>query len=272
MRGARIENGRPVLAALEELEGRTIMFERKKWPLAIFARRPVYLLLTAIIAGCASASVAPQSQSAPVTGGRPSAIYVYPFAATAQDVTLNQGFFQRTYQNLTDANTDQNQVQIAEATAQTLAANIVQELQTKGYNAVQVARGTPITGNNVLIVDGAFVNINEGNRLRRMVIGLGSGQATLDTKVQVYQVANGNTTQILDFTTHSDSGSMPGAALTAPAGAAAGGAVAAASLAANLAGGAAKTYTSSTGYLAKQTADQSVNYMSQYFAQQGWPS
>jgi len=248
------------------------MSERKKRPLATFAQRPIYLLLATIVAGCAGASVAPQSQSAPVTGGRPSAIYVYPFAATAQDVTLNQGLFQRTYENLTNANSDQNQAQIAEATAQALAATIVQELQSKGYNAVQVARGTPISSNNVLIVDGEFVNINEGNRLRRMVIGLGTGQATLDTKVHVYQMANGSATQILDFTTHADSGSMPGAALTAPAGAAAGGAVAAASLAANLAGGAAKTYTSSTGYLAKQTADQSVTYMSQYFVQQGWPS
>jgi hypothetical protein len=248
------------------------MLEWKKQPIAAFAQRPILLLLAALIAGCAGASVAPQSQSAPVTGGRPSTIYVYPFAATAQDVTLNQGFFQRAYQNLTNANVDQDQVQIAEATAQALAANIVQELQGKGYNAVQLARGTAVTGDNVLIVDGEFVDINEGNRLRRMVIGLGTGQATLNTKVQIYQMANGNATQILDFTTHADSGSMPGAALTAPAGAAAGGAVAAASLAANLAGGAAKTYTSSTGYLAKQTADQSVSYMSQYFVQQGWPS
>jgi hypothetical protein len=29
---------------------------------------------------------------------------------------------------------------------------------------------------------------------RRIVIGLGVGQATLDTKVQVYQMANGNAT------------------------------------------------------------------------------
>src|ERR1700691_4103906 len=119
----------------------TTMFEGKKPPLTTPAQPPVHLLgallLATIVAGCAAASVAPESQSASVTGGRPSAIYVYPFAATAQDVTLNQGFFQRTFQNLTDANTEQSQVQIAESTAQTLAANIVQELQSKGYNAVQ---------------------------------------------------------------------------------------------------------------------------------------
>lgn len=250
------------------------MFEVKSPFSTAFALRLIYVLLAAIVAGCAGASVAPQGQSAAVaTGsGPPSAIYVYPFAVTANDVTLNQGFFQKTYQNLTNSNTDQSQAQIAETTAQALAANIVQELQSKGYNAVQLTRGTPVNGNNVLIIDGEFVDINEGNRLRRMVIGLGTGQATLDTKVQVYQMANGNATQILDFTTRADSGSMPGAALTAPAGAAAGGAVAAASLAANLAGGAAKTYTSSSGFLAKKTADQSVTYMSQYFAQQGWPA
>src|SRR5271169_3985678 len=246
------------------------MSERKKRPLATFARRPIYLLLATIVAGCAGASVAPQSQSAPVTGGRPSAIYVYPFAATAQDVTLNQGLFQRTYQNLTNANTDQNQAQIAETTAQTLAANIVQELQSKGYNAVQVARGTPISSNNVLIVDGEFVNINEGNRLRRMVIGLGTGQATLDTKVQVYQMANGTTQQIMDFTTHADSGKMPGAAIMGAPGAAAGGTAAAVSLGVNLAAGAGKTYTSGTGFLAKRSADKAVAQMSQYFATQGW--
>lgn len=249
------------------------MFERKNPFFTAPALRPIYLLLAMTIAGCAGASVAPQSQNAPaVTGsGPPSAIYVYSFAVTANDVTLNQGFFQKTYENLTDSNTNQSQTQIAEATAQALAANMVQELQAKGYNVVQVARGTPVNGNNVLIVDGEFVDINEGNRLRRMVIGLGAGQSTLDTKVQVYQMANGNATQILDFTTHADSGSMPGAALTAPAGAAAGGAMAA-TLAVNLASGAAKTYTSSSGYLAKKTADQSVTYMSQYFGQQGWPA
>jgi len=73
--------------------------------------------LAAIVAACAGASVAPQRKSAPApTGsGSPNAIYVYPFAANAQDATLNQGFFQRTYENLSGSNTDQSQVQVAES-------------------------------------------------------------------------------------------------------------------------------------------------------------
>lgn len=244
------------------------MFEQKTTPPIALARHSAFLLLAVFIAGCVSASVAPHAQGVPVSNNRPSTIYVYPFAVTATDVTLNQGFFQRAFRKVTDSNQSQSQLKIAEATAQALAQNIAEQLQSMGYNAVEVSRGTKVTGNNIIVVDGQFVDINEGNRLRRMVIGFGAGQATLDTKVQVYQVANRRVTQIMDFTTHADSGSMPGAAVTGPAGAAAGGA--AVSLGANLAGGAAKTYRSSSGYLAKKTADQSVNYMSQYFAQQGW--
>jgi hypothetical protein len=76
----------------------------------------------------------------------------------------------------------------------------------------------------------------------------------------------------MQFTTHADSGKMPGAAVTMGAGAAAqGGATAGMAVAnAGLAGG--KMYTSQTEYLSDKTADQVVAYLSQYFAQQGWIS
>ncbi len=229
------------------------------------------LLVAAVtIGGCASASVNPGVNGQPVSSGRPSTIYVYPPAVSAQDVTLNQGFFQRTYRNISDSNQDQTQLDLGEQTASAMADEMVQELQSLGFVASKVARGNQVSGDNILIVDGSFTDINEGNRLRRMVIGLGSGQSSVDAQVQVYQMANGSNQQIMDFATHADSGKMPGAALTAPAGAAAGGAAAAASLGANLAAGAGKTYTSAMSVMAKRSAKQAVAYMSQYFANQNW--
>jgi hypothetical protein len=74
----------------------------------------------------------------------------------------------------------------------------------------------------------------------------------------------------MDFTTHADSGEMPGAAIMGAPGAAVGGTAAAVSLGVNLAAGAGKTYTSGTGFLAKRSADKAVAHMSQYFANQGW--
>jgi hypothetical protein len=234
-------------------------------------QKRVLLLISAItIAGCAGASVNPGIVTQPVNGARPSAIYVYPFAVSVQDVTLNQGFFQKTYRDVSDSNQDQSQLDLGHQTASAMADEMVQQLESLGFVASRVARGTQVSGQNVLVVDGEFTDINQGNRLRRMVIGLGSGQSNLAAQVQVYQLANGNTQQIMNFTTQANSGSMPGAALTAPAGAAAGGTAAAVSLGLNLAGGAAKTYTSAMSVMAQRSANQTVAYMSQYFAQQGW--
>jgi hypothetical protein len=121
-----------------------------------------------------------------------------------------------------------------------------------------------------LILDGQFLDLSEGNRLRRMVIGLGVGQSVIDTRVQLYQFDDGVSKQLAEFKVNSNSGEMPGVALTAPAGAAAGGAAAAASLGANLAAGAGKTYTSAMGTLTTRSADKTASYLSQYFANQGW--
>jgi Domain of unknown function (DUF4410) len=246
------------------------VFERIHSNLTNEVRIAIFAMLAITLAGCAGASVANQASNMPVSNNRPTTAYVYPFAVTAQDVTLNQGFFQKTYDNLSDENQTQSQLQIAQSTALAMANAMVQELQSLGFTARTVARGAQISGQNILIVDGEFTDINEGNRLRRMVIGLGVGASTLDTKVQVYQMANGTTQQIMDFTTHADSGEMPGAALTAPAGAAVGGTAAAVSLGVNLAAGAGKAYTSTTGVMAKRSADKAVAQMSQYFATQGW--
>jgi hypothetical protein len=243
--------------------------------LAIFERRTRWLLfaITAVaLAACAGASVAPQANGVPMSPQRPTTVYVYPFAVSMQDVTLNQGFFQKTYRSLTSSGMggDQGEQQLAQETADDLASAIVSELQELGFTATQIPRGQQVAGNNILIVDGQFTAINQGNKLRRMVIGLGVGQSTLDTQVQVYQMVAGNAQQIMNFNTSANSGSMPGAAFTAPAGAAVGGAAAAASLGANLAAGAGKNYTSGMGYLAKKTADQATAYMSQYFGVQAW--
>jgi hypothetical protein len=84
------------------------------------------LLLAAVtIAGCAGASVNPGINTQPIGNSRPSTIYVYPFAVSAQEVTLNQGFFQRTYRKLLDSNQDLSQLQLGDQTANAMADAMV---------------------------------------------------------------------------------------------------------------------------------------------------
>jgi hypothetical protein len=230
-----------------------------------------YWVIAIVLAGCAGASVAQQSQSVPLMSARPANIVVYPFAVNSADVTLNQSIVQRAYRNLSNEDQSAAQAQLARDTAHDICTQVAADLIKKGYQALCQERGVPVIGSNVLVVDGAFTNINEGNRLRRLVIGFGAGASVLDTTVNVSQKTSDGARQVLNFTTHADSGKMPGAAVTAGAGAAAGGS-AAVIVGANAAMGGAKTYTSSTGFLTVKTSDQIVQTITQYYTQQGWAS
>jgi len=215
-------------------------------------------------------SSAPQVQGAPVASGSPSLIMVFPFATSSADVTLNQGLGARLYANYKGEDQNAAQSQLAQSTAQNICVEVASSLAKNGWNAACQPRGTTVTGGNTLIVDGAFTDISEGNRLQRMVIGLGVGASVVDTQVGLYQYSNGSSTQLLTFTTHADSGKMPGVGITGPAGAAAGGATAAASIGVSVASTGVKNITSSTAYLTDQSAKQIVSQTNNYFSQQGW--
>jgi Domain of unknown function (DUF4410) len=232
----------------------------------------MYVLLAAAAFGCAGAQVTQQVSSAPITATPPTAVVVYPFAVDTSDVSLNSGIFQVAYRNMSGKDQSAEQLQLAHQTAQNICVQVAADLTQKGITTTCLQRGVPPTGNNVLVLDGQFTDISEGNRLRRMVIGLGAGASKVDTVVQVIQKTPQGSSELLDFATSADSGYMPGAGITGPAGAAAGGAAAAASLGVNIAAGGVKNVTSSTGYLVGKTSDQIVQQMVNYYNRQGWSS
>ena len=227
------------------------------------------VLYALVIAGCASAGVTQEVQQTPTNPNQPSRIVIYPFAANASDVTLNQSIVQRAYRGATGDNGNADQLKIAHDTAELICDQVASNLKSNGYNAACVPRGTFVPGDNILIIDGLLTNVNEGNRLRRLVIGFGAGSSTLDAKVAMYQRVSGNLNKALEFGTHADSGKMPGAAVMAPVGVAAGGGAAAVA-GTNAALGGAKTMSSSTSNLAKKTADQVVKTVIDYAVQSGW--
>jgi hypothetical protein len=230
-----------------------------------------YLLLAIALAGCASASVTEQTQNVPINSTRPAQIVVYPFAVDSSEVTLNQSIVQRAYRSVSNEDASLQQAKIAHETARNICDEVAADLNKNGYQAVCRERGALVAGNNVVVVDGEFTNISEGNRLRRLVIGFGAGASVLDSSVTVFQKTAAGRRQIMNFTTHADSGKMPGAAVTGGAGAAAGGS-AAVIIGANAVMGGAKAHSSSTSYLVDKTADQIVQTLTQYYAQQGWTS
>jgi len=137
-----------------------------------------------------------------------------------------------------------------------------------GLYAVRADPSLQPTPGSILIT-GYFVDIDEGNRLQRNVIGLGMGKSYLDSKIRVLAPSPSGYRELIAFEAHADSGEMPGAAVMGPAGAAAG-AGAAAVIATNAVAGGVKSYRSASTQEAKQMADKIAAQLAQYFAQQGW--
>ncbi|MGO9603530.1 MAG: DUF4410 domain-containing protein [Candidatus Binataceae bacterium] len=227
-----------------------------------------------VLSGCAKATITPEQTAAAPVGvqQRPDKIVVYDFQVSADEVTENQGPLQRAYDAATKDEEQETEARLATGreAAHDLSGDLVKQLQALGFDAEVQPRGTPVSG-NVLIIDGQFVTADEGNRARRMIIGFGAGASKLETQVRVSQTsAGGAATQLLSFRTQSDSGKMPGAAVTMGAGAAAQGATAASAVTAATSAG--KVYTSMLSTLADKTSKQITAYLSQYFATQGWLS
>ena len=70
----------------------------------------------------------------------------------------------------------------------------------------------------VLIVEGEFIAIDEGNKSKRIMIGFGRGASDIKTHVVVSSLVKGSKTVVLEFNLNSASGKKPGAVATMGAG------------------------------------------------------
>jgi hypothetical protein len=227
-------------------------------------------VLLLLLGACAKSTVQTHSEVSHSGLPRPERVLVYDFAVSADDVKQNAGFFARLARETEDGNQTAEQLKIGREVADALAAELTLQIQALGLNALRSTANMPVTRDSILIT-GRFLDIDEGNRLRRTVIGLGAGQSSLDSAVSVLAPASSGYRELISFNAHADSGHMPGAAVLGPAGAAAGAGTAAV-VATNATMGAVKNYRSAAAQQARQIADKIVAELSRYFARQGWIS
>ena len=135
---------------------------------------------------------------------KPSRILVYDFAVSEREVFEYQGIMRQQPIGKRSGGTGapaRSEVKDA------LAEEVADGLRKLGFTVERVSRGTT-AAENELLIDGQFLTVDEGNPLRRLVIGFGSGTSTVESRAQVYQ--GGNARKVLEFTTHSDSGNNAG--------------------------------------------------------------
>ena len=163
------------------------------------------------LGACARTVVLRESKMVDFRLPKPEEIVVYDFALTEAEVSESRGPLKEMFRFDKPAGAPENEreQEIGRQVAKTLAEELAQGLRGLGFTVQRKPRGTPISDRQLLI-DGEFLDVDEGNRLKRLVIGFGAGASRVDTEAHVYYAPGRR--KLLDFGTHADSGKMPGAA------------------------------------------------------------
>ena len=222
------------------------------------------------LAGCNPARIQSQNDYHGASLPRPELVLVRDFAVTPEDVKLDQGIRARLSRMTGDTPPSAHQMQVAREATATLTDTLVQKLRSYGIPAERAGEGLPERAATVL-VEGQVVSVDEGNRTRRTLIGLGAGKSSIETDTQVfYQEGRAQPRLLQSFQGSADSGHAPGAAETMGAGGAAGSSVATSALASTGLHAVSERRAAEPTDLARKIADGLAPRIGQYFVAQGW--
>jgi len=218
------------------------------------------------LAACRPASVRPDRVTTARDLPRPQRIAVLDFTVDDGAVKEDSAIGSKVIRAFSGSDQDERQAEIGRKAAAALTADLVDGIRELGLPADRAGREQPLPA-GTLVVDGRFVDIDEGNRLKRLMIGFSSGQSSVDTHVVVDMLTDQGRQRLLAFDATAKSAPMPGAAVTMGAGAAAQGAQTVAVAAGT---GALKESRSTVESDAGAGASQIVAYLSEFFGRQGW--
>lgn len=168
----------------------------------------VLLLATVFLAGCASSGVTgTKSTVANETILEPPRVIIGEFTASPDKIRPNSELAAHFEKRRTPVTAEE--LKLGRQLGGRVSAKLVEQLKDMGINALPQANAGPL-GTNDALVEGYFVTVNEGSRLKRMLIGFGSGAAELRTLVQFYQERNGGLRDLGFAEIEAEGGKMPG--------------------------------------------------------------
>lgn len=184
--------------------------------------RPASIVVLAVLlASCASARTQTVTAYAGTPLPRPDRIIVYDFAVSPEEVSLDQGIGARIRRAIEDKPPSAAELEAARAAQTALAAALARDLGSYGLTAEHYPMGTRPPAGTSLEVQGQIVGIDQGNRTRRVLIGLGAGRSSVSADAQIYYVSGEGEHRFINaYEGSSDSGRAPGMAETMGVGAA----------------------------------------------------
>ena len=173
--------------------------------------KPILRIVPALLlAGCASTGEAPAGKGAPDL----PPVYVVDFSLAAADPSSapapapETGPLRRRIGSLRRSSADP--ADQAREVQDLMAETIVADLRKKGISARRLSPEEPLPSVGWL-VRGGFVEVEEGNRLRRAAVGFGSGAAGVSLHVVAEDLSAPEGLPRVGFDAASEPGKTPGA-------------------------------------------------------------
>ena len=171
-------------------------------------------------AGCQSTSTGIASKPTATNAtlvAKPRPVVVHDFAFEVAQLQTEEGLLssrqgpaKRLREELRPAETP---AQKAARLSGLLSETIATELAALKIPATREPPGAPLPGDG-LAVEGQFMQVDEGNRLKRAIIGFGAGATEVLVQVAVYDLSQSREQPILVYGTGTGSKPVPGAVVT----------------------------------------------------------
>ena len=154
----------------------------------------VVSLLLSLVVGCAGARSRQTRQYVKDrTLPRPPVLVVYDFAVAPADAPPSE------------------EIKNRRAIARYFSKQVVTKLGERGIRAQRATASTRVPL-HAIVVKGQFVTIDEGSRVKRLLIGFGAGSSKLRARAQAYQMTEGGLRLISKGEGEAHGSKMPGMA------------------------------------------------------------
>jgi hypothetical protein len=230
-----------------------------------FVKGLAVLSISLGLLGCSHTKATNIQQSSSGALSKPTRILVQDFSVSSEAVKTSSTPLAKLKDMTSSDNGQSEKLALQKEVGSALSDELMDRMKKLGFDVARADAGKQPSSREI-IVTGTITNVDEGNSVRRAIIGFGAGQSSVDSDVMILGAGN---QKLLSFKAHSDSGNAPGAAATAGVGAAAE-AGTAATAATSVARAGAKAYQSASAHQASNLADRISDEFETYAKNQGW--
>lgn len=155
--------------------------------------------------------------------GLPKTIYVTDFALESEHVDADQGVrsvvpgrrLEKLGERLPHPMVHSNPAEQARKIIDTMSRSLIKNLKDKGFVARRLPASQTVLPREGWLLQGVFTEVDQGNRIKRAVIGFGRGATSMQAQVAVSNLASENPkAPFIVFGTVTSPKKMPGAVVT----------------------------------------------------------